>query len=161
MWCAARSLSKPCRVLLGDASAPQEVAGGIRAVDLEAIVLATVLASETHVMKHRSRVEQFRIEPQPLTFARQGAPMVNAARMVKEKRGFRVPHQFGYFTSNLAVGDRNLVYCGHHWVFSSRSWGDDLVMLIVRPPLNDGFVKRNVFNGQVGRKSLIPFGKTS
>ena len=49
-------------VLLGDASAPQEVAGGIGSVDLEAIVLATVLVSETHVVKHRSRVEQLRIE---------------------------------------------------------------------------------------------------
>ena len=66
-------------VLRGNASAPQEVAGGIGAVDLEAIVLATVLVSETHVMKHRSRVKQLGIEPQPSTLARQRAPIVNAA----------------------------------------------------------------------------------
>jgi hypothetical protein len=38
--------------------------------------------------------------------------------MMKDKRGFRVPHQLGYFASNLAVGDRNLVDCDRHWVFS-------------------------------------------
>src|ERR1700722_2006081 len=120
MWrnprCGVQCDRCPNRVygLLRNASAPQEVASGVGSVDLEAIVLAAVLASETHVMKHRSRVEQFGIEPQPLTLSRQRAPMVNAARMVKKKRGFRVPHQLGYFTSNLAIGDRNLVYCRHH-----------------------------------------------
>ena len=116
-------------VLLRNASAPQEVAGGIGSVDLEAIVLTFVLVSETHVMKHRSRVEQFGIEPQRLTLARQGAPMVNAARMVKKKRGFRVPHQLGYFASNLAIGHGNLVHCGRHRVFSLRSSGRNLAML--------------------------------
>ena len=62
-WCAVRSLSNRVYVLLRNASAPQEVAGGIGSVDLEAIVLTFVLVSETHVMKHRSRVEQLRIEP--------------------------------------------------------------------------------------------------
>ena len=36
--------------------------------------------------------------------------------MVKEKRRFRVSHQLGYFTSKLAVGDGNLVYCDRHWI---------------------------------------------
>src|SRR5580704_9547441 len=35
--------------------------------------------------------------------------------MMEEKRGFRVPHQLGYFASNRAVGDGNLVCCDRHW----------------------------------------------
>src|SRR3984957_6467427 len=91
-------------------------------------------------MKHRSRVEQFGIEPQPPALSRQGSPMINAARMMKKKRGFRVPHQLGYFTSNLAVGDRNLVYCGHHWVFSSMSWGGKVILS--SPPTSERWFRK-------------------
>ena len=37
---------------------------------------------------------------------------------MKEKRRFRVPHQLGYFMSNLAVGDGNLVHCDRRLVLS-------------------------------------------
>jgi hypothetical protein len=109
-------------------------------------------------MKHRSRVEQFGIEPQPHTLARQGAPMINAARMVKKERGFRVPHQLGYFTSNLAIGDGNLVYCGHHWVFSSRSWGGNLVMLNSPAAPERWFRKAKRLQLSGWRKSLVLVG---
>ncbi len=47
-----------------DIAAPEEVARGVGAVDLEAFVLAAVLVGEAHVMEHRPGVEQFRIEAQ-------------------------------------------------------------------------------------------------
>ena len=45
-----------------DAVAAQEVAGGIGAVHLEALMRARVLWREAHVMEHRAGIKQLRIE---------------------------------------------------------------------------------------------------
>jgi hypothetical protein len=116
------------------------VAGGIGAVDLEAIVLATVLVGETHVVKHCSRVKQLGIEPQPSTLACQRAPIVNAARMMEEKRGFRVPHQLGYFTSNPAVGTE---------ISSTAIAIASLLLASSGNPLNDAVTGRKMFSRSV------------
>jgi hypothetical protein len=50
-------------VVLRDFMGLQEVARGIRAVDLEALGLAAVLARQAHVVEHRARVEQLPIKP--------------------------------------------------------------------------------------------------
>ena len=94
-------------ILLMDPMAAQEVAGGIRAVNLEALLRGAVLMRQAHVVEHRACIKQFGIEPQSAPLARQRAPVIDAARMVKQQRGFCVPHQFGYFAGELAVGNTN------------------------------------------------------
>src|ERR1700694_5601133 len=56
-------------------------------------------------MEHRACIKQLGIESESATLARQSAPVVDAARMMKEQRRFSVPHQLHYFASELAVGN--------------------------------------------------------
>ena len=44
-------------VVLANAVTTEEVAGGVRAIDLEALVGAAVRRNEPHVVKHRRRIE--------------------------------------------------------------------------------------------------------
>src|SRR5258708_30501263 len=86
-----------------DSVASQEVTGGICAVNLEAFLRAAVLVGQAHVVEQRACIKQFGIESQSATLACQSAPVIDAARMVKEQRRFGVPHQLHYFASKLAV----------------------------------------------------------
>src|ERR1039458_9795226 len=81
------------------AVASQEITGGIGAVNFEALVLAAVQMGQAHVVKHRTCIKQLRIESQSSALACQSSPIIDAARMVKEQRGFGVSHQFRYFAS--------------------------------------------------------------
>ena len=92
-------------LLLRDAVASQEVTGGIRAVNFEALIRAAVLIGQAHIMEHRACIKQFGIESQSATLACQSAPVIDAARMVKEQRRFGVPHQLRDFARELAVGN--------------------------------------------------------
>jgi hypothetical protein len=56
-------------VVLTNAVAAQEVAGGVGAVDLEALVVAAVRRSEAHVVKHRPGIEKLGIELETTTFS--------------------------------------------------------------------------------------------
>src|ERR1700730_3798237 len=90
-------------ILLMDSMASQEVTGGICAVNLEAFLRGWLLMPQAHVVEHRACIKQFGIDPQSATLACQSAPVIDAARMVKEQRGLGVSHQFLYFASELAV----------------------------------------------------------
>ena len=92
-------------IVLRDAAASQEVTGDIRTVDLKALPLAAVLMGQAHVVEHRACIKQFRIEFESAAPACQSAPVIDAARMVKQQRRFAVPHQFRDFARQLAVGD--------------------------------------------------------
>ena len=87
-----------------DPVASQKVTGRIRAVNLEALRRSAVLMRQAHVVKHRACIKQFGIEPQSAPLACQRAPIIDAARMVKQQRRFGVPHQLRYFAGELAVG---------------------------------------------------------
>src|SRR5437899_13022847 len=78
---------------------------GIRAVDLEALGLAAVLMGQAHVVEHRACIKQFGIESESATLACQSAPVIDAARVVKQQRRFGVPHQLRDFARELAVGN--------------------------------------------------------
>jgi hypothetical protein len=88
-----------------DSVASQEVTGGICTVNLEAFMRAAVLLRQAHVMEHRACINQFGIESQSATLASESGPVIDSARVVKEQRGFGVPHQFRYFARELAVGN--------------------------------------------------------
>ena len=94
-------------ILLRDAVASEEITRGIRAVDFESLDLAAVLMGQPHVVEHRASIKQLRIEFQFVTLARQSAPVINTARMVKQKWRLGIPYQLGYFASELAVGNSN------------------------------------------------------
>jgi hypothetical protein len=68
----------------GDALPTQEVARGVRAVDLETLALATVPRSEPCVVEHGAGIEQFGIELQAATLTRQGPEVVDAAGVMEE-----------------------------------------------------------------------------
>src|ERR1700731_2486073 len=63
--------------------------------DADRLVYACQLAVE--VGSRRSVPPNFGIESESATLACQSAPVVDAARMVKEQRQFGVPHQLHYF----------------------------------------------------------------
>src|SRR4030088_1206848 len=86
-------------------AASHEVTGGICAVNLEAFLRAAMLLGQAHVVEHRACIKQFGIESQSATLACQRAPVIDPARMVKQQRRLGVPHQLGYFTRELAVGN--------------------------------------------------------
>src|ERR1700687_4038367 len=86
-----------------DSVALQEFTGSICAVNLEAFLRGAVLMRQAHVVEHRARIKQFGIESQSATLACQRAPVINAARMVKQQRRFGIPHQLRYFARELAV----------------------------------------------------------
>ena len=60
-------------IRLRDSVPLQEIPRRIRAVHLEALIVAAVRLGQTHVVKHRSGIEQFRIEFQAMMLAGQRA----------------------------------------------------------------------------------------
>ncbi len=109
----------PHRIDIGlrDVAAPEEIARGIGAVDLEAFVRAAVLVGEAHVMEHRPGVEQFRVEAQAAMFAGKRTEIIHPAGVVEQERRGGIAHQFGDLPGELAVGDGDPVdrrQCGGH-----------------------------------------------
>ncbi len=83
----------------------QEIARGIGAVDLEALMRAAVLMRQPHVVEHGARIEQFRIELQAAMLPRERTEIIDAARMVEEERRLCIPHELRHFARQFAVGD--------------------------------------------------------
>ena len=94
-------------VLLGQAVALQERAGGVGAVDLEALVLGAVTGDEAEVVEHRADVEQLRVVVQAQLLALQRSPQEHPPRMVEQQRCRDVPHELGRLARDPAVRDRN------------------------------------------------------
>src|ERR1700688_4496737 len=86
-----------------DSVASQEVTGGICAVNLEAFLRAAMLMRQAHVVEHRACIKQFGIEFESATLACQSAPVIDAARMVKQQRRFDVADQLRCFAREGAV----------------------------------------------------------
>ena len=103
--CSAIAVQTVVDVALGDAVAAQEVAGGIGAVDLEALIGAGVLLGQAHVVEHGAGIEQLGIEAQTAPLAGERAPVIDAARMVEQQRRLGIPDQFGHFARQFAVGN--------------------------------------------------------
>ena len=68
------------------AVAAEEVAGSIGAVDLETLMCACVLGSETHVMEHGAGIEEFGIKVETSALAGKRVPVIDTARMVEQQR---------------------------------------------------------------------------
>jgi hypothetical protein len=66
--------------------APQEIAGDVGAVHLEALIGAGVLRSKAHIVKHGAGVEEFRIKAKTAALAGKRAPVIDSARVVKQQR---------------------------------------------------------------------------
>ena len=73
-------------VALGDAMASQEIAGGVGAVHLKALICAGVLRGETHVMEHGAGIEEFGIKVETSALAGKRVPVIDTARMVEQQR---------------------------------------------------------------------------
>src|SRR5450631_1922750 len=116
-------------ILLCDGMASQEVTGGIRAIDFESLLGAAVLMRQAHVVEHRTCIKQFRVESESATLPCQSAPVVDAARMVKEQCRFGVPHQLHYFASELAVRNAD-----SRKISSHRKIDTHARLLLVQPP---------------------------
>src|SRR5258706_16107649 len=94
-WNAGRRVQcdrRPNRVdiRLRYAVAAQEIAGGVRAIDLEALLSAAVLRGKAQVMEHRSRIQKLRIESQVAVLSGQRTEIINPARVMEEQRRCRV-----------------------------------------------------------------------
>src|SRR5271168_1694649 len=94
----------------------QKISGYVRAVDLESFVRTAVLVYQPHVMKHGPGIKQFRIKLQAATLPRERAPMIDAARMMKEQWRLRVSHQLRNLARECAVGGANLVNRRSHFL---------------------------------------------
>src|SRR5271168_4602651 len=94
----------------------QKIASHVRAVDLESFLRTAVLVYQPHVVKHGARIKQFRIKLQAATLPRERAPMIDAARMMKEQRRFRVSYQLRNLARERAVRCANLVNRRSHFL---------------------------------------------
>src|SRR5258708_40045030 len=92
-------------VALRDFAGLQEVARGVRAVDLEALGSAAVPACQAHVVEHRAGVEQLAVELQATPQAGQRAKIVNPARIVEEQFRLGITDKLRDLLAQLAVGD--------------------------------------------------------
>jgi hypothetical protein len=73
-------------VPLGDAMGPEEVAGGVGAVHLEALMRARVRGGEAHVVEHGAGVKELGIEAEAAALAGERAPVIDAARVMEQQR---------------------------------------------------------------------------
>jgi hypothetical protein len=73
----------------------QEVARGVRAVDLKALGSAAVPGGQAHVVEHRAGVQQLSVELQATPQAGQRAKIINPTRMVEEQFRLGITDQLG------------------------------------------------------------------
>jgi hypothetical protein len=83
----------------------QEIAGGIRAVHLEAQIGAAVRRHQADIVEHGGRVEQLGVERQAALLPGNGAKEEHAARMVEEQLGLGVANELGDSVGQSAIGD--------------------------------------------------------
>src|SRR5258708_8664768 len=101
-------------VLSGNAVTAQEIAGGIRTVDLKTLIDAAVLMSKAHVVKHRPCIEELLIERQTTMLAGERTPVIDPAGMVKQQRRFSVPDKLCYLAGEFAVRNADPLYRERH-----------------------------------------------
>src|ERR1700742_942513 len=82
----------------------QEIPGGVRAIDLEALMGAAVRVSQAHVVKHRPRVEKLSIELEAMTLSGERAPVIDTARMVEQQPGLRMPDHLRDLAGEATAG---------------------------------------------------------
>src|ERR1700741_412479 len=97
-----------------DALGAQESAGRIRSVDLEALLGAAVLWGKSHVMEHRPRIQELRIEAQVPLLSGQRTEKIYAARVMEEQRRFGIADQLGNLLGELAVGNAHPLHRKSH-----------------------------------------------
>jgi hypothetical protein len=90
----------------------QEIACCIGAVDLEALLSAAVLRGEPHVVKHRARVQQLRIEAQTAPLACQRAEQIHSGGVVEQQRRLGIPHHFN-FPRHSAIRNAEIKWMCH------------------------------------------------
>src|ERR1700723_3250674 len=110
LWDAGRRVQRDrgpdcLDIPLGDATAFEEIAGGVGAVHLEALVRAGMRGGEAHIVKHGAGVQELGIVAEATAVACKRTPVVDAARVMKQYRRLGISDQFRYFTSQLAVGN--------------------------------------------------------
>jgi hypothetical protein len=88
----------------------QKVTSRIRAIDLEALIGTGVCTGEAHVVEDRAGIEEFEIKAEAAALAGERAPVIYAARVVEQQRSLSIPDQFGHFTRQIAVGNRDARY---------------------------------------------------
>ena len=103
--CSAMAVQTVSTSASGTPCAFQEVARGVGAVDLEALVGAAVVRHQADVVEHRAGIEQLAVEAQAALHAGERAEMIDAARMVEEQFGLGVADELGDRPGELAVGD--------------------------------------------------------
>lgn len=79
---------------LRDGARPQEVAGGVGAIDLETFVVAEILRGEPHIVEHGAGVEQLAIENEATSRSRKHSEMVDSAGMIEQQLGFGIANEF-------------------------------------------------------------------
>ena len=82
----------------------QEGAGGVGAVDLEALVLGAVALDEPDVVEHGADVEQLGVVVQPELLALQRTPRNTRREWSNSSCVGHVPHELGRLASERAVG---------------------------------------------------------
>lgn len=108
-------------VVLANTATAEKVTGGVGAVDLEALMGAAVPRSQTHVVKHCPRIEEFVIELETTALSGERTPIIDAARMVEQQCGFGVPDQFSNLAGETTVGNADSFHrerpfsCYCHW----------------------------------------------
>ena len=70
-------------VALGYAMAPEKVASGVGAVDLETLIRASVLRGKAHVVEHGAGIEELGIKTETAALAGERAPVIDAAGMAE------------------------------------------------------------------------------
>jgi len=100
-------------ILLRNAVASQEVTGGIRAVNFEALIRAAVLIGKAHIMEHRACIKQFGIKSESATLACQSTPP--SKRRAQPVQWYTLPPRF------IGAGVAALLYR----LISNRSIGDE------------------------------------
>jgi hypothetical protein len=101
-------------ICLRDPMPLQEIPRRIGAVDLEAFIAAALRLGQTHVMEHRTRIEQFRIEFRAAMLTHQRGEQEDAARMIEEQVRLGVADNLRHLLCELAVGDSSELACNGH-----------------------------------------------
>src|SRR6266851_183512 len=92
-------------VVLANAVTAEEVAGGVRAVNLEAFDGAAVCRAQPHVVKHRPRIEKLAIELETTMLSGERTPVIDAARMMEQQPRLGIPDELRDLTSESTVGN--------------------------------------------------------
>src|SRR5262249_46138808 len=83
----------------------EKFACSVGAIDFEPLCVGMIGVDKPQVVKQRCDIEQLRIEFEILTNALHCAEHKNADGVVEQQPAFVLPHEFGGFACDLAVGN--------------------------------------------------------